>query len=182
MSKRAKTAIFLILLAVLCAAVYLFTLSLPKGIDDDSEVNLKRVVEGMFTELTDAEYENVKEAELTASENFTLQSELPQWVTDRFKPYMTDECFDRFIASAQYDAPYMAYIHVIDLNVEDFKVTAGNGQYDFTAMVSHNYLKDPVEISGSAQTDKNGKISSLEIRGYEDVYYPMGLSSQLRLD
>lgn len=182
MSKRAKTAIILILLAALCAAVYLFTLSLPKGIDDDSELNLKRVVEGVFTELTDVEYENMKEAELTVSENFTSQSELPQWVTDRFKPYMTDECFDRFIASAQYDVPYMAYIHVIDLSVEDFKVTAGNGQYDFTAMVSHDYLKDPVEISGSARTDKNGKITDLEIRGCEDVKYPMGLSSQLRLD
>ena len=68
------------------------------------------------------------------------------------------------------------------IDVEDFKVTAGNGQYDFTAMVSHNYLKDPVEISGSARTDKNGKITSLAIRGCEDVKYPMGLSSQLRLD
>lgn len=42
----------------------------------------------------------------------SVNTALPPWVHERFEPYMTEECFDRFIASAEYDIPYMAYIYM----------------------------------------------------------------------
>ena len=184
MSKRAKTVVFIVLLAIICAGVYLLTSSAPKGcngevrfnidvkenetevhgmfvepgaafdkadlkIEGDSayitayyydypfyrfndehsgEFGLKRVVEGMFTELSKAEYEDMKREsggtdEVQITENI-VNTPLPSWVYERFEPYMAEECFDRFIASAKYDIPYMAYIHVVDMEATDFEMTA----------------------------------------------------------
>ena len=278
MSKRAKTAIFLILLAVLCAGVYLLTSSAPKGcngevrfdidvkkseievhgmsmepgaafdkadlkiegdrayitayyydypffrfndehsgefsvcfdnsegkireiyvtdgdkdvllakLTDSGEFGLKRVVEGMFTELSKAEYDDINSGsdgvgEVQTTKN-TVNTALPPWVHERFEPYMTEECFDRFIASAEYDIPYMAYIHVVDMEVTDFEMTITDDGYDFTANVVLESFGNPVkkEISGSAQVDENGKLTYFEVRGLEDVTASFGLSSQLRFD
>ncbi len=97
---------------------------------------------------------------------------------------MTEECFDRLIASAEYDIPYMAYIHVVDMEVTDFEMTITDDGYDFTAKVVLKSFGNPInkDISGSAQLDENGKLEYFEVRGEEDVTVYFALSSQLRFD
>ena len=278
MSKRAKTVVFIVLLAIICAGVYLLTSSAPKGcngevrfnidvkenetevhgmsvepgaafdkadlkiegdsayitayyydypffrfndehsgefsvcfdnsegkireiyitdghkdvllakLTDSGEFGLKRVVEGMFTELSKAEYGDIKSGsdgagEVQTTEN-TVNTALQPWVYERFEPYMTEECFDRFIASAEYDIPYMAYIHVVDMEVTDFEMTVTDDGYDFTAKVVLKSFGNPInkDISGSAQLDENGKLEYFKVRGEEDVTVYFALSSQLRFD
>ena len=142
----------------------------------------------MFTELSKAEYEDMKresggtdEVQITES---IVNTPLPSWVYERFEPYMAEECFDRFIASAKYDIPYMAYIHVVDMEATDFEMTADDDGWDFTANVVLESFGNLVkkEISGSAQVDENGKLTYFEVRGLEDVTVYFALSSQLRFD
>ena len=142
----------------------------------------------MFTELSKAEYEDMKREsggtdEVQITENI-VNTPLPSWVYERFEPYMAEECFDRFIASAKYDIPYMAYIHVVDMEATDFEMTADDDGWDFTANVVLESFGNPVkkEISGLAQVDENGKLTYFEVRGLEDVTASFGLSSQLRFD
>ena len=135
-----------------------------------------------------AEYDDIKSGsdgagEVQTTEN-TVNTALQPWVYERFEPYMTEECFDRFIASAEYDIPYMAYIHVVDMEVTDFEMTVTDDGYDFTAKVVLKSFGNPInkDISGSAQLDENGKLEYFKVRGEEDVTVYFALSSQLRFD
>ena len=79
------------------------------GGNDSGEKNVKEVVENLFEDLDDSQYEALRQTDGQAVSDSVTSTGLPQWVEERFKEAMTEEGYASFTGMAFYEIPAKAY-------------------------------------------------------------------------
>ena len=79
------------------------------GENNNGEENVKNIVENLFEDLDDSQYEALRQTDDQAVSDSVTSPDLPQWVEDRFKEDMTEEGYASFTGTAFYEIPAKAY-------------------------------------------------------------------------
>ena len=72
------------------------------GGNDSGKENVKDVVENLFEDLDDSQYEALRQTDGQAASDSVTSTGLPQWVEERFKEDMTEEGYASFTGMAFY--------------------------------------------------------------------------------
>lgn len=141
------------------------------GGNDNGEENIKNIVENLFEDLDDSQYEALRQTDGQAVSDSLASSDLPQWVEDRFKNDMTDEGYGTFTGTAFYEIPVKAYEAHKEMGLEDLEIQKDGDSYEISGTLTMESGTDTesIGIQGTAQTDDQGLVSNLSISNISEI-------------
>lgn len=161
------------ILAILWAAA--LCLAFPgcsEGQMNNGTENVEAVVENLFQNLEESEYEELigPDSGEAASENL-VSTELPQWVQERFQEYMTEEGYEDLTGTAFYEISVKACENNWEMSLEHLDVQQVQGDYEISGELKlrGEESEESIGIEGSAQTDEKGQVSYLNISNMAEI-------------
>ena len=100
------------------------------GGNDSGKENVKDVVENLFEDLDDSQYEALRQTDGQAASDSVTSTGLPQWVEERFKEDMTEEGYASFTGMAFYEIPAKAYEAHKEMDLEDLDIQKDQDTYE----------------------------------------------------
>ena len=130
--------------------------------------NVEAVVENLFEDLEESDYEELtgKEGEATPA-----STELPDWVQDRFQGYMTEGGYETLTGTAFYEISVKAFENHKSMDLENLEVQEKEGDYEIKGdlTIAAEGEETSIEIQGSAQTDQTGLVSYLDLSNISEI-------------
>ncbi|TLS39279.1 hypothetical protein [Pseudalkalibacillus caeni] len=177
MGKLKKYFMSLMLLGILLLAVGC-TNSDASGeeneVQNTSKQNLQTVLKNVFTGPTEEQEEM-----LYSVDDMEKKSEmLSEYHQENFKPYLSERFYEDFVRTngAFMTVGFAPPDYVF--KVKDIKIEEGKSYYEFNVNVSYtNKQSDESEIlnvKGHAQTNEEGKVTSIKYINPEDIYTALG--------
>ena len=102
------------------------------GGNDSGKENVKDVVENLFEDLDDSQYEALRQTDGQAASDSVTSTGLPQWVEERFKEDMTEEGYASFTGMAFYEIPAKAYEAHKEMDLEDLDIQKDQDTYEIS--------------------------------------------------
>lgn len=136
-------------------------------LQDTYQKNIEMVVSNVFKQLDKTEYEEYQNWTQGSAGQVYVHNTMPRWIEDRFEPYMTPKAYQNLLQTSLYSLPVFAYKAGLKMKLTVVQIDKKNGYYDFKGTLLIN--KDAVGIEGSAQIDKKGKISFININNLSDI-------------
>lgn len=159
---------FCVLAAVLLAALQ----GCGGGQEDTGADNVEEVVENLFEDLEEEEYEEIRgQADGDSSAEALASTELPQWVSERFQEYMTEEGYADLTGTGMYEIPVNAFAQDKEISLENLEIRQEEENYEISGelTVSGQGGENTIQIQGSAQTDQEGLVSYLNISNMQEI-------------
>ena len=141
------------------------------GENNNGEENVKNIVENLFEDLDDSQYEALRQTDDQAVSDSVTSPDLPQWVEDRFKEDMTEEGYASFTGTAFYEIPAKAYEAHKELDLENLNIQKEEDSYDISGKLTLESEEgtQSMDIQGTAQTDNQGLVSYLNISNISEI-------------
>lgn len=141
------------------------------GGTDSGEENVKDVVENLFEDLDDSQYEALRQTDVQAVSDSVTSTGLPQWVEDRFQEDMTEEGYASFTGTAFYEIPAKAYEAQKEMDLGDLNIQKDQDSYEISGTLTLEYGSgtETIDIQGTAQTDDQGLVSYLDISNISEI-------------
>lgn len=139
--------------------------------NDSGEENVKDVVENLFEDLDDFQYEASRQTDGQAASDSVTSTGLPQWVEDRFQEDMTEEGYASFTGTAFYEIPVKAYEAHKEMDLEDLDIQKDQDSYEIsgTLTLESGSGTETIDLQGTAQTDDQGLVSYLDISNISEI-------------
>ena len=142
--------------------------------------HLNSLVQNLFTNIDESEYNEFNNVKDKSVDFFSDSSKVPEWIQIRFRDNMTEEGYKVFIETAMYNIPIIGYENNKNLKLENFKIKPSDKNYDFSGKLvvfseEEQLEKSEITITGSAQTNEEGKVSYINVFNMDEIIEALNL-------
>ena len=140
----------------------------------DGTGTIQTFVTNLFTDISESEYKEFKDAGDTGTDLLTDSSELPGWIETRFKENMAEEGYEVFVETAAYYIPVLSYENNKAMKLENLEIKETEEDYDICGVLTVSDKDDAsksveITLKGSAQVDEEGRISYINIFNIDEA-------------
>lgn len=118
----------------------------------------------------------ITQEDLDAYLSWGSGTQTPGWIEESFQDLMTQKCYDRALETGLFMIPVKAFQTHTDLELKDIKTTPHDNYYSFTGALTlkkKGQESQTLSLTGSAQVDKEAKISSVTISNMDEISQAM---------
>ena len=150
-------------IAILLAAAVLLVSGCQRE-DTKAQKNMTETLEHLFETASEDEYAALAEP-VSASGNEQAEEEMPEWMHERFASCVSDTGYEDLWSDGLLMIPVYAYEAGETLEVTDLNFQKKQRRYEFSGNVGIRKEEKTrtVKISGTIQTDGEGKVSGVQL-------------------
>ena len=152
-------------MAILLAAAVLLVTGCQRE-DTKAQKNMTATLEHLFEKATEDEYAALAEpVSASGNEQAAESEEMPEWMYERFASCVSDAGYEDLWSDGLLMIPVYAYEAGETLEVTDLSFQKKQQRYEFSGTVGirKEEKTETLKISGTIQTDGEGKVSGMQL-------------------
>lgn len=146
----------------------IFLCSCGMNENPDGESNIRNVVKNFFGTISEQEYMEIQEWE---SQSGNGTEGLPAWMDEKFGAYLSEECYENFVADLLYQIPVLVYESNLNIQMGDITVAEKDGYYEFKTELEVDQKEDSseIQIDGTMQINSDERITDININQLNEI-------------